>query len=133
MSTDQNELQKEIGEKIKTLRTDKKLSMRELGDKLGVSHAHISKLEKGINSPSMDLLEKIAQFFNIDVSYFFSKEEDMFTKDEGDIINEQDLSLESLKGKYNLEIDGKPATEEEIEEMIKHIKLFRIMKQMESS
>jgi hypothetical protein len=44
-----------------------------------------------------------------------------------------DLSLESLKGKYNLEIDGKPATNEEIEEMIKHIKLYRIMKQMESS
>ncbi|MGZ7119963.1 MAG: helix-turn-helix domain-containing protein, partial [Methanobacterium sp.] len=128
MDTNQNELQKEIGLKIKTLRTEKKLSMRELGEKIGVSHAHISKLEKGINGPSVDLLEKIAQCFDIDISYFFSKVE------EGDeVMYERDLSLESLKHKYNLEIDGKPATNEEIEEMIKHIKLFRIMKQMEGS
>lgn len=131
MTIDQNDLQKEIGQKINKLRVDKKLSMRELGEKIGVSHAHISKLEKGINGPSVDLLEKIAQYFNIDISYFFSKEE--FTEAEQDIIQEQDLSLESLKEKYNLEIDGKPASEEEIEEMIKHIKLYRIMKQMEGS
>lgn len=126
MAIDQNDLQKEIGQKINKLRLEKKLSMRELGEKLGVSHAHISKLEKGINGPSVDLLEKIAQFFDIDISYFFSKVE------EGEeIMYERDLSLESLKDKYNLEIDGKSATEEEIEEMIKHIKLYRIMKQME--
>jgi transcriptional regulator with XRE-family HTH domain len=126
MNTNQNELQKEIGQKIKMLRTEKKLSMRELGEKVGVSHAHISKLEKGINGPSVDLLEKIAHYFNIDMSHFF-------TENEKDLINERDLSLESLKENYNLEIDGKPATDEEIEEMIKHIKLYRIMKQMESS
>jgi transcriptional regulator with XRE-family HTH domain len=48
-------------------------------------------------------------------------------------LHDQDLSIESLKDNYNLEIDGKPATNEEIEEMIKHIKVYRIMKQMENS
>lgn len=120
-------LQKEIGEKIKKLRNRKGISMRELGDNLGVSHAHISKLESGINSPSVDLLEKLSDFFNIDLSYFFAKEDD------DEILFERDLSLEHLKEKYNLEIDGKPATNEEIEEMIKHIKLYRIMKHMEGS
>lgn len=128
----QNDLQKEIGQKINNLRTEKKLSMRELGERIGVSHAHISKLEKGINTPSVDLLEKIAECFNIDVSYFFTKEE-LFTEDENGLLHERDLSLESLKDKYNLEIDGKPATDEEIEEMIKYVKAFRLMKQMESS
>jgi transcriptional regulator with XRE-family HTH domain len=120
-------LQKDIGEKIKQLRTKKGLTMKELGENLNVSHAHISKLESGINSPSVDLLEKLSEFFNIDVSYFFAK------KDEDDILFERDLSLEHLKDKYNLEIDGKPASDEEIGEMIKHIKLYRIMKQMEGS
>lgn len=123
----ENSLQKEIGEKIKYLRTRKGISMRELGDNLGVSHAHISKLESGINSPSVDLLEKLSEFFNIDVSYFFAR------KDEDEILFERDLSLEHLKDKYNLEIDGKPASDEEIKEMIKHIKMYRIMKQMEGS
>jgi hypothetical protein len=57
----------------------------------------------------------------------------LFTEDEKDIMQEDDLSLESLKDKYNLEVDGKPATKEEIEKMIKHIKLYRLMKQNESS
>jgi transcriptional regulator with XRE-family HTH domain len=122
-----------IGEKINKLRTDKKLSMRELGEKIGVSHAHISKLESGINSPSVDLLEKLAEFFHIDVTYFFAKEEEGFSDDQSELLYERDLSLEALKGKYNLEIDGKPASDEEIEEMIKYIKFYRIKKEMESS
>lgn len=121
-----------IGEKIKQLRNERKLSMRELGEKLGISHAHISKMESGVNSPSMDLLEKLAKYFDIDVTYFFLNE-DTFTNTEKDLLSERDLSLESLKGNYNLEIDGKPATDEEIEEMIKHIKIYRIMKENERS
>lgn len=56
-----------------------------------------------------------------------------YTKEEHDLMHEQDFSLESLKDKYHLEIDGKPATDEEIEEMIKYIKFYRIKKEMESS
>lgn len=119
----------DIGQKINRLRVEKKLSMRELGEKVGVSHAHISKLESGLNSPSVDLLEKLAVFFNIDVSYFFSKENEEFTANESNILYARDLSVEALKENYNLEIDGKPATDEEIEEMIKHVRMYRIMKQ----
>lgn len=126
MDQNNQSLQVEIGEKIKKLRTARKLSMRELGEKLGVSHAHISKLESGINSPSVDLLEKLADYFNIDVAYFFARDVDDI------IIYEKNLSIENLKENYNLVIAGKPATDEEIEEMIKHIKMYRIMKQMES-
>jgi transcriptional regulator with XRE-family HTH domain len=121
-----------IGEKIKKLRTRKDLSMRELGEQIGVSHAHISKLESGINSPSVDLLEKLAEYFNIDISYFFSKDEEIFDKDQQELLYERDLSLEVIRDKYNLEIDGKPATDEEIEKMIEYIKIYRMMKQNES-
>jgi transcriptional regulator with XRE-family HTH domain len=121
-----------IGEKIKKLRTRKDLSMRELGEQIGVSHAHISKLESGINSPSVDLLEKLAEYFNIDISYFFSKDEEIFDKDQQELLYERDLSLEVMRDKYNLEIDGKPATDEEIEKMIEYIKIYRLMKQNES-
>jgi repressor LexA len=62
-----------------------------------------------------------------------SPEKVAFTEAEQNVIQERDLSLEALKDKYNLEIDGKPATEEEIEEMIKYIKFYRIKKEMESS
>jgi transcriptional regulator with XRE-family HTH domain len=123
----------DIGQKINQLRVEKKLSMRELGEKIGITHSHISKLESGINSPSVELLEKLAQFFDIDISYFFAKDDEGFTKNERDLIHEQDLALESLKENYNLEIDGKPATNEEIEKMIEYVKIYRLMKQNESS
>jgi transcriptional regulator with XRE-family HTH domain len=115
----------EIGQKIKKLRTEKDISMRKLGEEVGVSHAHISKLESGLNSPSVDLLEKIADYFKIDVSYFFIKEQDPFTKSQQDLLFESDLSLENIKDKYNLKIDGKPATDEEIQKMVEYIRVLR--------
>jgi transcriptional regulator with XRE-family HTH domain len=123
----------DIGQKINQLRLEKKLSMRELGEKVGISHAHISKLESGINSPSVDLLEKLADFFDIDVSYFFAKEDEGFTVNESRALYTTDLSVEKLKEDFNLEIDGKPATDEEIEEMIRYIRHYRFIKQNERS
>lgn len=129
-----NGLQIEIGEKINKLRTEKKLSMRELGEKLGVSHAHISKLEKGINGPSVDLLEKIAEFFDIDISYFFitKEEEQIFTVNERSLLYERDLSIKNLKEKYE-PLDKLNPSDEEIQEAIKQIKILRMIKQMENS
>jgi transcriptional regulator with XRE-family HTH domain len=115
-----------IGQKINKLRMDKNLSMRELGDKVGVSHAHISKLESGINSPSVDLLEKLAEYFNIDISYFFISEEEekMFSESERSLLYDRDLSTESIKKSYKL-IDEIEPTDEEIKMMTDYIKSLR--------
>lgn len=115
-----------IGQKINKLRMDKNLSMRELGDKVGVSHAHISKLESGINSPSVDLLEKLAEYFNIDISYFFISEEEekMFSESERSLLYDRDLSTESIKKNYKL-IDEIEPTDEEIKMMTDYIKSLR--------
>lgn len=123
-----------IGQKINKLRLEKKLSMRELGDKVGVSHAHISKLESGINSPSVELLEKLAEYFDIDISYFFITEEEEkgFTDSERSLLYERDLSVESIKKKYKL-IDEIEPSEEEIKIMTDYIKALRIMAKNQSS
>ncbi|WJV20732.1 helix-turn-helix transcriptional regulator [Rossellomorea marisflavi] len=60
-----------IGERFKQLRTEKKLSMRELADSLGVSHAQVSKVEAGKITPSVDFLNKAADYFNVSISHFF--------------------------------------------------------------
>jgi transcriptional regulator with XRE-family HTH domain len=112
----------DIGNKINQLRVEKQLSMRQLGEKIGISHAHISKLESGINSPSVDLLEKLADFFNEDITYFFSKDSEKFTRE---------ITIEYLRKNYILTIDGKSVTSEEFDEIIKYTKVYRLMKQME--
>jgi transcriptional regulator with XRE-family HTH domain len=123
-----------IGQKINKLRMDKNLSMRELGDKVGVSHAHISKLESGINSPSVELLEKLAEYFNIDVSYFFISEEEekTFSESERSLMYDRDLSTGSIKKKYKL-IDEIEPTDEEIEIMTDYIKALRIIAKNKNS
>lgn len=125
----------DYGKKIKSLRIRNKLSMRELGEKIGVSHAHISKLESGINSPSVELLEKISEYFSIDPSYFFIKDEEIedFDDNEKEMLFELDLSVEKLKDKYDLNIDGQPVTDEEVFEMIKYIRFLRHSKNNKSS
>jgi len=124
-----------IGGKINKLRMEKNLSMRALGERIGISHAHISKLESGINSPSVDLLEKLADFFDVDITYFFikQKELDSFSDTERNLLKERNLTVKALKEKYNLVIDGKEASDEEIEEMIKYVRALRIMNTNESS
>ena len=122
-----------IGLRVKTIRKKHKDTLKSLAEKIDYDWSNLSKIERGIYSASAEILEKIANVYSVDISYFFTKEEEAFTKDQSELLFERDLSLEALKGKYNLEIDGKPASEEEIEKMIEYIKIYRMMKQNESS
>ena len=50
----------QIGRKIMIFRNDRHMSQKELADKIGVSSAYISYLEKGHRSLSVELLVSIA-------------------------------------------------------------------------
>jgi transcriptional regulator with XRE-family HTH domain len=55
-----------LGEKLRTLRKQRGLSIRQLASVLGVkAHSHIAKIESGHSKPSVDLLFKITQFFDV--------------------------------------------------------------------
>lgn len=55
-----------LGINLKKLRKDNNLSQNQLGKILEVSGAYIQQIEKGIkNNPSIDLIYKIAEFFDI--------------------------------------------------------------------
>ncbi|MGL4865175.1 MAG: helix-turn-helix domain-containing protein [Cetobacterium sp.] len=55
----------EISEKIKLLRKDRGLSIKELSEKTGLSVGFISNLERDINSPSIANLQLICQVLDI--------------------------------------------------------------------
>ena len=57
-----------IGEKIKVLRKERKMTQEQLATSLGLKSAAISKYEKGIVSPSWANIVKIAAVFNISSS-----------------------------------------------------------------
>jgi transcriptional regulator with XRE-family HTH domain len=58
-----------LGAKIKSLRTQHKLSLQEVADAVGASKAHIWDLERGASkNPSMELLMGLAKTFKISVA-----------------------------------------------------------------
>ena len=64
-----------IGERIKKIRKQKKLTLEELGEKIGLKKSTISRYEKNdINIPS-DKLEKIAHALNVSPQYLLGFEE----------------------------------------------------------
>ena len=58
---------------LKRLRKEKGLSQLELGSMLGVGKSTISMYENGQRKPSFEMLETIADFFNVDMNYLTGK------------------------------------------------------------
>lgn len=60
-----------LGARIKELRKDRRLSQEQLAELIGVEPRHISRIEVGENSPTVERLEKIAQALNVPMKDFF--------------------------------------------------------------
>lgn len=58
--------------RIALLRTERKISRRELADALGIHYQTVGYLERGEFSPSLHLALKIAQYFSVPVEFIFS-------------------------------------------------------------
>jgi transcriptional regulator with XRE-family HTH domain len=65
-----------IHEALRLIRVFHDLKQVELAGRLGVSKSHISEIEKGNKSPSLDLIQRYAAEFKIPVSsiMFFAEE-----------------------------------------------------------
>ena len=56
-------------EKIRTLRKSKRMTQEQVADQIGVTKAMISAYETGIKCPSVEVLLKLSQLFNVTVDY----------------------------------------------------------------
>jgi len=65
-----------INEALRLIRVFHDLKQVELAERLGVSKSHISEIEKGTKTPSLDLIEKYSQTFKLPISaiMFFAEE-----------------------------------------------------------
>lgn len=61
-----------VGQNVRTLRVQRKLSQEKLGEALGVTFQQVQKYEKGSNRISSSKLSQIAKFFQVDVATLFS-------------------------------------------------------------
>lgn len=59
--------------RIKELRTEQNLSLRELASQLGIAYTSLGKYERNEQQPSFETLEKIADFFHVSVDYLLGR------------------------------------------------------------
>lgn len=64
-----------IGERITQLRKQQNLSQDELAKKVGVSRTIIGNYERNANTPSIEVLLKLAKVFNVSVDFLIGEGE----------------------------------------------------------
>ncbi|MBN6888184.1 XRE family transcriptional regulator, master regulator for biofilm formation [Cytobacillus horneckiae] len=73
-----------IGNRVKKLRQEKKMSLSELAEQAGVAKSYLSSLERNLQTnPSIQFLEKIAGVLNVPVDHLIHEQ-----------INKDDLDAE---------------------------------------
>ena len=72
-----------LNEKIKKLRLSYNLSQVELANSLGVSKQCISNWENDNVQPSIEMLVKIARFFNVSADYLLDMDEKVLNDVQG--------------------------------------------------
>lgn len=65
-----------INEALRLMRVFHDLKQFELADRLDISNSHISQIEKGLKTPSLELIERYSEEFKLPVSaiMFFAEE-----------------------------------------------------------
>lgn len=70
-----------FGEKLRSLRTSKQLTLKELASALGLTaHGYLSEIESGKKKPTAEFVLKVARFFDVTT--------DKLLKDELDVIED---------------------------------------------
>lgn len=77
----------EIGKKIKSIREAKRMSAKDVISAVDMGAAMYSRIENGVNDPSLNTLEKIARALGIKLSDFF------YTDDRLADVNSYDASI----------------------------------------
>ena len=87
----------------------------------GISTATLSDWKNGKSQPKKDKIEKICNYFDVPLSYFYGEKSDeptLTAKDQRDIQQILDQTREQLMSQEGLMFDGDPASPEAIESIL---------------
>jgi len=83
----------ELHSKIKQLRKEKGLSQQEFADKMGLHISYVSRLENGHSQPSIEVLKKLTEVFEVSADYLLNGAADSYNIE---------IKNKSLAGKMQL-------------------------------
>lgn len=115
---------------LRILRKNKGLSMKELGEIIGVAESTVSQYETGKREPDFETLLKLGEYFNVSVDYLLrgdiaqnEKSPALTKKDERDIAKKLEELKESLENQDGLMFDGDPMSDEAKESILAAMEL----------
>ena len=106
------------GRKLKSLRENKGLLQKELGDKIGISASTIGMYEQNRRDPDYDTLKKIAQYFNVSIDYLLDNNVNDKKVDE-ELIEQQ--ALKNVLQKAGFMKKNEDLTDDELKKLINFI------------
>jgi len=77
MKDKESTLSKDFPKKLKELRTKKGWSQGQLGKRIGADLQRISKYERGVMWPTMELMVRLAKVFDVSVDYLIREEKNV--------------------------------------------------------
>lgn len=107
-----------LGQKIRDLRKQKRLSQTELGKYIGVSQTTVTAWENGRAEPSSGYLSKLADYFNVTTDYLLGRSE-KHKEDNSGLSENQKLVA------YSIDPDISDEERKAIIEMVEAAKKFR--------
>ncbi|PRX21698.1 transcriptional regulator with XRE-family HTH domain [Orenia metallireducens] len=121
-----------FGERLKELRQDKGLTLREMAEHFNRGRTTFSNYENDYRKPDMDLIDELADFFNVSVDYLLCRtdqRQDPNTKIKSAISNDPELvefwgELEEREDLQLLFKQTRDLSPETIQRVIKIIKIF---------
>lgn len=121
----------DYGKNFIKARHAKGMNQKDVAAALDISPSFLSNIEKNKKKPSLDLIIKAAAFFGVKEAFFFQEQDDidineLYTRKNTDFIQDIDLmTIEEIKDKYNIKLDGKELSKEEIKAFIAFIRSMR--------
>lgn len=129
MSTDErNTINKEIGERIKTIRKQKGITLADLGARLGISESNMQRYESGkIASVSIDFINRLAPILEVNPEWLIGWDKD--DTPQGYYLDSETAEyaeyLRTRPGARMLFSAAKDITKEEMEETVKYIEFLK--------
>lgn len=110
---------------LRELRTKKGLSQEELGNKIGVKKSTISMWENGAREPSLEILEAIADTFNVDMNTLTD------SKVSSELTSELQEYIEELKNREEMRMLFSSAKDASKEDIMQVVKIMNVLKDVQ--
>ncbi|QTD42144.1 helix-turn-helix domain-containing protein [Sporosarcina sp. Te-1] len=120
-----------LGQRLKKLRLDRKLTQKQLAEKIKVTHVSISGYENGNRYPDTDTLQRLADYFDVSTDYLLGRSNLTNTvpvAGQEIILSPEELLLfNELKKHPTMLYDLASDPEKKVKELIKLYKMKQIL------